>query len=131
LALITCPECQGSLSTLAASCPHCGAVPAKAKNSTETTEKQIAGPMSGGKVFCGLLSFIGIIFIFIFFPIGVMMLITSGFILLFTKNKKVTVLVGKCPSCASVINLPKDAQGAPCPICKKPFLNRAGRFQEA
>ena len=130
MALITCPECQGSLSTLAASCPHCGAIPAKAKNSTDAAESHIPGPPSPGNLLCGLIGLVGLICLFIIRPVGLLMLMTAGFFGLFTTKAKVAVLVGKCPSCSALIKLRKDVQGAPCPICSKPFLNKGGRFEE-
>jgi ribosomal protein L37E len=129
VALIKCRECGKDVSTEAATCPHCGA-PTKPIKSTPTTRQDIAGPISAGNAFCGLLSLIGVIFLFIAWPVGLSMLIVSGFIGLFTKNKKIAVLVGDCPHCAAAVRLPVDSQGAPCPICKTPFLSRNGRFEE-
>ena len=131
MAIVACPECQGTLSTLAASCPHCGAVPARAKNSTHTTEQQIPGPQSAGSLLCGMLGLVGLICLFIIPPAGFLMLMVAGFFSFFTKKAKVDMLVGACPSCSALIKLRKDAPGAPCPICSKPFLNQDGRFQEA
>lgn len=89
MALVTCPECQGRVSTLAASCPHCGAMPARAKFSTDTTESQVPGPPSAGNLLCGLIGTVGLICLFIIPPVGFLMLMTAGFFGFFTKKTKV------------------------------------------
>ena len=126
MALIACSECNRQVSDKASACPHCGAPVQKAKKWTETRPGKIGRPLNPVLMLFGVAS---LVLLFVMPPVGFAMLVFLGLISLF--SKKVAVLIGKCPNCVGDINIPQNLRSAPCPLCKKPFVSRDGRFYEA
>ena len=127
MALTNCRECGDSVSTEAVACPHCG-VPIKADEPKETaTIKVTLKRSNGADGLSFLLGLVGFVLLFILPPVGLAMLMGSGALSLFGKNK-VPGLKGACPHCGKLLELPEAEPGAGCPVCAKRFINRDGKF---
>lgn len=128
MALEKCKECGAQVSTEAATCPHCGA-PCSTQprtQSTETTRIKLKKTNGiGGMAF--LIGIAGVILIFVLPPVGLLMLMVSGFMHFFGESK-VDGLRGSCPHCGTVLTLDATVPGSTCPACAKRFLNKDGKF---
>ena len=143
MALIRCYECRQRISDTALNCPNCGA--ARAKKSTSAIENQveveIEVPPNGADHVAFLFGLLGLIFLFIAFPIGISMLMFSGIVSLFGNNKtfsnkpkkkkvKAAILTGNCPNCSTNLQTKSDTLKTSCPACSKPFIVKNSRFYE-
>lgn len=130
MALITCFECSNQISSTAPTCPHCGAVQVIERISTDVIESLcdvvVDAPDNGANGVSAFVAVIGVVFLFIAFPIGIVALVISGFISLFKNTGKKLVVkemkfVGNCPYCTEQLHVVKHVAKTMCPTCKKPF----------